>query len=94
MRYHWGMGVGHIYSWKDSDSTEAGRSSIFGFVGEPGDEEEVPTNTPISEEDEEGEFDLGDRENEYLSGDDSETFNSGEESDDETFMAIHDMYGV
>ena len=106
VRYHWGMGIGHVYSWKNSDLPEAETHQtveplISGFVGVPDEEEEeeeeeeVSTTTPISEEDEGEEFDLGDRENEHLSGedsDDNETFNSDEESDDEAFMEIHDMY--
>ena len=104
MCYHWGMWIGHVYSWKGASMPELANQTVdLGTLSllEPshGDTDEKDTEEPqiIShcEEGEDGslerELGLEDRETELLldEGLDDE---QEKESDDETCLELHDMY--
>ena len=106
MRYEWGMGIGHTYSWKDSAphlqaksfDTEAPESEPETEADEGEDQEgnEGSEGKQNLESENEGVFCLEDRENELLNEvlDDEDDW-VGEDlmdNDDETCLEEIDMY--
>lgn len=83
MRYEWGLGIGHTYSWKNPAMYRQVPDSGAGLS--KGEEEPNEPNLdlvcqPLSESEDEAAFCLNDRENEDLGSDESE----GETSEGET----------
>jgi hypothetical protein len=84
MRYEWGLGVGHTYSWKDP-ATYRQVPDSGASLSKSGEEPEEPdVDLGCSESEDEAVFCLSDRENEDLGSEESEGDTSeGEASDDE-----------
>ena len=97
MRYEWGLGIGHTYSWKNtSRHHQAAKHPSTDFPEEP--EEQEPdgdSNTPCAEAEKEATFCLDDRENELLSdgGSYEGDWTDEELSDEEAYLGMVDMYG-
>ena len=102
MRYHWGMGVGHPYAWKEASTTDQmtgslnSETNVEEFETESGNQQAADAAPPF---DEDAVFHLSDHENEFLSngGSDGDSEASSvdecEESDDEICLELDDMYG-
>jgi hypothetical protein len=82
MRYEWGLGIGHTYSWKNPVTYCQVPDSSAGLSKSEEEPDEINVDSvcqPLSESEDEAAFCLNDRENEDLGSEESE----GEASDDE-----------
>ena len=107
MRYEWGMGIGHTYSWKGRtpdlppksfDTETESESETEADEGEGPERNEVQEGSEqkqCPESEDEDVICLEDRENELFSETDEEDdwFDEGP-TDDEAYMEEVDMYGI
>ena len=92
MRYEWGLGVGHTYSWKNIPPYHQVVNHSSTYSPEEPDEQE-----PDAGVENEAAFCLDDRENELLGDEESDEggwTDEEEVSDKEAYLGRIDMYGV
>lgn len=98
MRYEWGLGVGHTYSWKNTlPHRQAANRPSADLVPEEPEEQEpnADSNMQCAGAEDDAAFCLDDRENELLSDGESHEGDWADEevSDEEAYLDMIDMYG-
>jgi hypothetical protein len=100
MRYHWGLGIGHLYSHGkttgNSTASTATSSSAQASNAEPTETEQVSVRQDHQSDSDVEDPELGfeNREDDYLGEEDVVSEDElGVESDDSGLLAMDDMYG-
>lgn len=99
MRYHWGLGVGHVYTHaRSSGTSDRSQAHYFESQDIEATEDETGNIHPTENDPDNPEFGLENREDDGWDTDEAEDGDSNslhpDFSDDDILIAMNDMYGL